>query len=173
MSEAFVVRVRPAGSGDLSTVLAIITEASEWRLAHGFVNPWPLPTPEAPYRDALDRGELFVADDPADRVVGTMILQWDDPTIWGPRPPDAGYVHKLAVRREYAGHNAGGTMLEWAADRTRERSRRWLRLDTHSTHVRLHRYYEEQGFDRVGEIRKEGFALTLFERDLDPAASVG
>jgi GNAT superfamily N-acetyltransferase len=173
MNGASSVRIRPAQPGDVVTVLAIITEASEWRLAHGFANPWPLPTPEAPYREALDRGELLVAEDPTGRVIGTMILQWEDPSIWGVRPPDAGYVHKLAVRRDYAGHNAGGEMLEWAAEQTRQRSRKWLRLDTHSTHVRLHRYYREQGFQRVGEIRKGDVPLTLFERDLDPAASVG
>jgi GNAT superfamily N-acetyltransferase len=173
MTGASHVRIRPAVANDVPTVLAIITEASEWRLAHGYANPWPLPTPEAPYREALGRGELVVCEDPTGRVVGTMILQWDDPGIWGVRPPDAGYVHKLAVRRDYAGHNAGGAMLEWAAEQTRQQGRRWLRLDTHSTHHRLHRYYEEQGFRRVGELRKGDVPLTLFERDLGPTAPAG
>jgi GNAT superfamily N-acetyltransferase len=163
------VRVRAARPLDLETVVEILTEASEWQRARGLVNPWPLPIPEAPYRNSLERGELFVAEDLAGRVIATMILQWDDRPIWGERPPDAGYVHKLAVRRDHAGRDLGGALLEWAAARTRERARRWLRLDTLANRPRLHRYYEEHGFHRVGEAMRGDLPLALFERDLDPA----
>jgi GNAT superfamily N-acetyltransferase len=170
MARTASVRVREARSDDLATVVEILTEASEWQRNRGLVNPWPLPIPEAPYRDAVARGELFVGEDPAGRVIAAMILQWDDRPIWGERPPDAGYVHKLAVRRDYAGRDAGGEMLEWAAARARERSRRWLRLDTLANRPRLHRYYKEHGFHRVGETRRGDLPLALFERDLGSAA---
>ncbi len=170
MELAPILRIRPARQDDVPTVLEILTEASEWQLARGFSNPWPLPFPEGPYRDAVDRGELIVAEAPSGDVVATMILQWEDRPIWGERPADAGYVHKLAVRRNFAGRDTGGTLLEWAADRTRERARRWLRLDTLTARPRLHRYYEEHGFRRVGETLRGDVPLTLFERDLAPGA---
>ncbi len=168
MSGPWAVRVRAAREEDLATALEVLTDASMWQLRRGFTNPWTLPLPEAPYREAIGRGELHVAEDPTGRLVGTMILQWQDLPIWGERPPDAGYVHKLGVRRDYAGRDTGGAMLEWAAGRTRARDRRWLRLDTLAARPRLHRYYEEHGFRRVGDVVKGGLSLALFERDLDP-----
>ena len=53
-------------------------------------------------------GELFVAE--VDRVlVATLTLQWSDVFFWGDAGGrrDAGYVHRLAVRRAHAGVGLG------------------------------------------------------------------
>jgi len=35
---------------------------------------------------------------------GTVTLQWSDKKFWGDLPLDAGYVHKLAIKRSYGGN---------------------------------------------------------------------
>jgi GNAT superfamily N-acetyltransferase len=44
-------------------------------------------------------------------------LQWKD-EFWGElgSDPDAGYIHTMAVKREYAGRGIGGELLKWADD---------------------------------------------------------
>ncbi len=43
-----------------------------------------------------------------------MNLQWSDPFFWGDNDTDAGYVHRLAVRRDHAGRGFGEALLAWA-----------------------------------------------------------
>lgn len=68
------------------------------------------------------------------------------------------FINKLTVAREYAGHNLGGRLLDWAGDRACRAGARWLRLDAWTTSDALQRYYLEQGFTHVRTAR-EGTAV--------------
>jgi len=160
--------IRPANPADVSAVLATLTEAGRWEESQGFPNPWPVPFPLERIRPSLERGELFVAEGGTRSPIGTVTLQWEDVPFWGVRPPDSGYVHRLAVRRTYAGRGYGGAILAWAAETSRARGRTYLRLDCLRSATRLHRFYESFGFHRVGDVTVGGLDCTLFERTLGP-----
>ncbi|MCI4355289.1 MAG: GNAT family N-acetyltransferase, partial [Thermoplasmata archaeon] len=100
------VSVRPAGSDDLGTVLAILSAASMWERSHGIEDPWPYPFPADRVTPSIERGEVFLATRAGDPVA-TINLSWHDPRFWGERPPDAGYVHRLAVRPDHAKEGIG------------------------------------------------------------------
>ena len=89
---------------------------------------------------------------------------WSDPAFWGERPPDAGYVHAIAVRRAYAGRELGKRLLDWAEGRATESGREYLRLDCMTDNENLRAYYERLGFEPRGETRIDDFTATLFER---------
>jgi ribosomal protein S18 acetylase RimI-like enzyme len=160
------LRFRAAARSDLSEVIATLAEASRWEMEKGFPHPWPIPFPEDRLRPALERGEIYLVADDRGRTAGTVTLQWDDLPFWGPRPPDAGYVHRLAVRREFAGRGIGGQMLLWAEREIRARDRRFVRLDCLRDAVRLHEFYRSYGFRWIGEVTVGGLDCTLFEKDL-------
>ena len=162
------ITVRPAREPDLATVLAILSGASEWERSRGIEDPWPYPFPAEQVRPALARGEVYLAHLAPLEAVATLSLTWEDPRFWRERPPDAGYVHRLAVLPAWAGRSIGGALLDWAAAEVRSRGRRFLRLDCLSTNLRLVRYYLDQGFEPRGTVEVDGFVCARFERPVAP-----
>jgi ribosomal protein S18 acetylase RimI-like enzyme len=78
-----------------------------------------------------------------------MMLSWQDETYWGKQGPDAGYLHGLAVRRDFRGLGLGAFALRWANDHVASHGRRYLRLDCDARNTKLCAYYESFGFERV------------------------
>jgi predicted N-acetyltransferase YhbS len=139
--------IRPARPGDVEAVGDVLAEASAWLQGKGIAQ-WPARFAADFLLGCTERGELYVATD-GDSVVGTVTLQWSDPPFWGDRN-DAGFVHRLAVRRSHPG--SGLTLLQWAEGQVLARGRSFVCLDTLATNSRLRRYYEDLGFRAVGEI---------------------
>jgi hypothetical protein len=139
--------IRKADDADLSEVLAILAESSAWLKTKGIIQ-WPDRFPEAPILRTIQRGEVFVATE-SETPVATVTLQWRDPSFWGGRD-DAAFIHRLAVRRSHAG--AGSLVLDWASKQVLSHDRSFICLDCLSTNLRLRRYYEELGFQQVGEV---------------------
>ena len=156
------LEVRRARPEDLDVVVAILTEAARWLLERG-IRQWPDPFPADRVEVLLRRGEFYVARLEGE-VVATFALLWRDPAFWGERPPDAAYVHALAVRRAYSGRGLGRRLVEWAAEQAAAAGRQYLRLDCLSDNGALRAYYEGLGFVPQGEVEIDDFRATLFER---------
>ncbi len=160
-------RIRVARTEDVETACQILTEATNWEESMGFPAPWPRPFPREALLPSCARGELYLVESETSLPIGTITLQWVDVPFWGERPPDAGYVHRLAIRSAARGRGVGKRMVLWAAERTKEFGRSKLRLDCLTASARLHAYYHSLGFVRVGEVIQGGLACTLFEKSLD------
>jgi ribosomal protein S18 acetylase RimI-like enzyme len=155
--------IERAVAADVDAVAAILTEAADW--VAGLDHPqWPSPFPREQVVQLVERGELYVARLDGE-VAATVTLQWSDVPYWGERPPDAGYVHKLAVRRDFAGRGVGHALVAWAEAETLAHGRSYLRLDCLAANPRIRRYYEELGFAGCGEIERGGLRMALYERD--------
>ena len=152
--------VRRAEPDDLDDVVAILSEAARWLLGRG-IEQWLDPFPRDRVERLVERGEFYVARVDG-KAVATLALLWDDPHFWGEQPPVAGYVHAIAVRREFAG--LGPKLLDWAAARVREARRDFLRLDCLSENTALRSYYERHGFVHRGDTTVEDFRTSLYER---------
>jgi GNAT superfamily N-acetyltransferase len=106
-------------------VLDLLAQAAAWTAAAGFPN-WPPRFTARWISSTVANGELFVAEiDGA--LNATLTLQWRDPRFWGDMPAvalgDAGYVHRLAVRRSCAGRGIGYRLLDWADGQVRAKRR--------------------------------------------------
>jgi protein-tyrosine phosphatase len=114
--------------------------------------------------DHLRRSRFYLAWDGAE-AVGTFCL-WDaDPELWGERPPDALYLHRLAVRRSHAG--LGRDLLARAERLTAAAGRRCLRLDCMAGNPDLRAYYERAGFRLCGVQRwPNGWESSLYEKEV-------
>jgi GNAT superfamily N-acetyltransferase len=146
----------------VSAVATLLDEATVWvgELGH---EQWPLPYPRDEIAAGIERGEVYVAEVGSD-VVATVTLLWDDTLHWGERPPDAAYVHKLAVSRASAGQRIGSRIVEWADTTAAANGRLFLRLDCMRTNPGIRRYYEELGFEHRADEVINGRDLSLYER---------
>ena len=112
-------------------------------------------------------GELYVAVQ-NNAVVGTFVIQFDDPEVWPhARPGEAMYVHLLAVARHVAGTGISTALLEAAADIARGAGCAYLRLDASTGHPPLRPFYERHGFEPRGVTPLgNGQSVTRLERPL-------
>src|SRR5580765_5474695 len=121
--------------GGLPAVFEVLDDAARWLASIGH-EAWPVGSflaadtrERRQVIDALEFGELYLATVDGEPAA-TMSLFDRDERFWPGAPRDALYVHKLAVRRRFAGFGLGGAVLGWVEDRARSRGKPYLRLDT-------------------------------------------
>ena len=156
------MNVRRCQAKDVATVAELLDEATVWVGERGF-EQWPLPFPRDELVAAVERGEVYVAELNGEPVA-TVTLLWDDPQYWGEQPPDAAYVHKLAVRRACAGQRIGRAIVEWADATAAASGRRFLRLDCLRDNPGIRTYYENLGFAHRGDLFVNGRDMSIYER---------
>ena len=138
-----------AGPEDVTAVAGVLQEAARW------ITTW-----RSQLWDPALVGEAFVAPIVAarqmltarteGRIAGVMIALPEDPHFWPDRPAgEALYLHKLAVRRAYAGRGVPAALIDHAAGLARAQGRRLLRLDCDPP---LARFYQGLGFRAVDEV---------------------
>ncbi|MET7650343.1 tyrosine-protein phosphatase [Streptomyces sp. NPDC005486] len=162
---------RRAEPRDAPLLVRLRDTAALWQLARGIEQWRPGEKTEAHFVDRMREGEVWLAY--ADgAVAGAWELWWDDLAAWGPRPADAGYVHRLMTTPHTSPPGTGRRMLAQAESRIAAAGRAYARLDCLSANPRLRAYYESAGYTVVGEQRaKEGgpgspYAVTLLEKRL-------
>jgi len=156
------VNVREARPDDTEVVAGLLDEATRWVGERGF-EQWPLPFPRDELAEAIARGEVFVAEHDGEAVATVTILT-DDPQYWGARPPDALYVHKLAVARAQAGRGLGAEVIRWADRRAASLGREFLRLDCLGDSNGIRAYYEGLGFEHRGDLVLGNRNMSIYER---------
>jgi GNAT superfamily N-acetyltransferase len=141
------LEIRLAGAFDLDAVSSILLEAAGWLEASG-MPMWRADElcPEQLTQDVAD-GLFFLAVMNGESV-GTIRFQLSDPEFWPDQPGDeSAYLHRLAVRRQFAGGGVSSALLAWAVGRAGDLGRRYLRLDCEVERPRLRAIYEAAGFE--------------------------
>ena len=159
-----------AAESDADTVQSILEEAARWLTYRGIGGWTPGSFPRRRILERIGRGEMYLAG-LAGQTFGTLALQWSDEEVWGDTPGDAGYVHGLAVRRDFAGRGLGRELLRWAEDRVALSGRSYLRLDCLAENQGLNEYYGRAGFRCRGRARVWGMELNLYERRVRPSGA--
>ena len=169
--------------------LDVLEDAAAWLASQGIVQ-WPAsfrrPTPADVHQDysatlhtAAMAGELWVLrDQTTHRAVGTIAItdqiDADFAAHWPGGPGDASYLSRLAVRREAAGNQLGGLLLDGGARVASSAGTRWVRLHCAKRNPRLQEYYLSQGFRHITTVdlphRKSGalFERPAYQLRLDP-----
>jgi GNAT superfamily N-acetyltransferase len=98
------------------------------------------------------------------QAAGVMKFQLEDPLFWPDMPPgSAAYLHRLAVRRSFAGGGVSTALLEWAVGETRRHRRPCLRLDCEASRTRLRAVYERFGFRYHSERQVGPYFVARYE----------
>jgi GNAT superfamily N-acetyltransferase len=121
------VKIRRATQQDRAEVSDILKEAAHW-LEQSGMSLWRESELE-PASIAADvaEGRFFIAER-FGHAGGVVRFQLED-AVW----PDvvqgeAAHIHRLAVRRRYAGTGVSTALLRWAVERTQSLGRRYVRL---------------------------------------------
>lgn len=115
----------------------------------------------------MSKLSVIRSTDSDDKAVGTVALGWEDESSWGSQDPDAGYIHRLAIKDGYQGQGIGEQMIDWANNQLKQNNRQFLRLDCAINNKALCTYYEKQGFVRVAEKEySPTYTAALYERPI-------
>ncbi|WP_020579870.1 GNAT family N-acetyltransferase [Actinopolymorpha alba] len=151
------------------------TEASEW-LAEIGIDQWrqPWPTHEAMAERcaaSIRAGETWMVRDDEGATAATVTLDtYADPQLWTTREraEPAMYVHRLIVRRGWAG--LGTRILNWASAKAARQGNDWIRIDVRTDNTPLHDYYQRNGFQHVRTLHSDYPSGALFQRPTKLAA---
>jgi GNAT superfamily N-acetyltransferase len=138
--------IRQATPQDIDAVAEILGEAARWLEEQGM----PMWHQDELLRSHIvadvDSGQFFLAE--CDGVpAGAIRFQLEDRLFWPDLPQDdSAFVHRLAVRRRFAGGEVSSALFLWAIARTHTLGRRFLRLDCEASRARLRAVYERIGF---------------------------
>jgi GNAT superfamily N-acetyltransferase len=134
---------------DAPAVAEVIQEAARW-ITTWRAQLWDPELVGIPFvAPIIARGQMLTARAGVE-IAAVLILLPEDPHFWPDRPPgEAIYLHKLAVRRAYAGMGLPQLLMDYAEGLARAHGRLLMRLDCDTP---LAPFYERLGFHRVDEI---------------------
>ena len=141
-----MIEVKPATLEDLAIVSAILKEVAD-RLRDTGRPMWRDDELE-PIRINEDvQANLFHLAYLEGEPAGTIKFQLEDSRFWPDFPgSDAAYVHRIAVKRKFAGRGVSAALLQWAVNRAAALGRSFLRLDCEADREPLRGIYERFGF---------------------------
>jgi GNAT superfamily N-acetyltransferase len=141
--------------------IAILREVGQW-LTETNQEMWQLDTltPENLFDD-FTKGNCYVMyaeGEPA----ATFILQWKDPLYYADVPDNtAGFIHKVAIRRKFAGQDFFAHMLNFCRNECIKRNIYEIQLETDATRPALMRFYEKYGFQPIYSKMIQEFGQTF------------
>ena len=148
--------IRQASVADTKLIVSMLIEAAKWvEQLDGTIMWVEGELEEQRIRADVAEG-VFVVAEIDSQAVGTMRLQLEDHLFWPDlEGDDSGFLHRLAVRRDFAGQGVSTALLDWAVDRAHALGKRFLRLDCDAERGRLRDFYERFGF-RLHSYRQVG-----------------
>jgi GNAT superfamily N-acetyltransferase len=164
--EAMRPSIRQARPQDAESVIAILAEAAEWLKQRG-MSMWR-EDELLPARLAADVGAgLFFVAEWEGQTAGVVKFQLEDSLFWPDVPQNqSAFVHRLAVRRQFAGGGISSALLRWAVERARSLGRDYLRLDCEASRPRLRAVYERFGFRHHSDRQVGPYFVSRYEYDV-------
>jgi GNAT superfamily N-acetyltransferase len=158
--------IRQAALQDIDVVSGILAEAAAW-LEQSRMPLWRQDELQ-PKNISVEVGSglFFLAECDAEPA-GTIKYQLEDKLFWPDLPQDdSAFVHRLAVKRRFAGGEVSSALLLWAIARTDALRRRYLRLDCEASRPRLRAFYERMGFRFHSNRQVGSYYVARYEFDI-------
>ncbi len=161
-------QTRKANPAEFPMILQLLKEAAlaiqqkgldQW---HG----WLQPTQESIswIQEGVSNGEFYFVENATNELMGMYRLSYSDERYWGNQTDNAGYVHSLVVRKQFAGENLGTKILNYIGDHLWENGINLLRLDCNAANKWLCHYYESQGFSQLRVKQMPHSVNNLYEK---------
>src|SRR5689334_22187048 len=129
--------VRQATSPDTKAIAEILGEAAHW-LERSGMTMWRADELLPARIDADVEGGHFHMAECNGEAAGVVKFQLEDTLFWPDVPPtESAFVHRLAVRRRFAGRGVSSALLNWAVEAARSYERDYLRLDCEASRSKL------------------------------------
>ena len=155
--------------GDVQNAVAVMLEAALW-LQEREMPLWAVDEIKA--LPETYPANAFLTLYQSGRPAAAALLLESDPLFWPQIPPGtSGFLHKLSVRRSYAGTGLSLRMIAYAATLCYNDGKTHLRLDCDASREKLKTLYQSAGFACLGERTVQttihgAVTVALFERAL-------
>ena len=160
------IAIRQAMPQDVKIVSDILCEAARWLDQNG-MSLWKVGE-LSPSNIADDvEASLFYLAECDGKAAGTVRYQLEDLLFWpDAQQEESAFIHRLAVRRDFAGGHVSSKLLQWAVERTRSLGRRYLRLDCEALRPRLRAIYECFGFRHHSDKQVGPYFVARYEYEV-------
>ena len=102
--------------------------------------------------DGFNKDEFyFILND--SYIIGMFRILDKDEIYWGDNTDLAQYIHSLVISEEYKGFRIGENILKEVIEKSKRNGYDFFRLDCNASNLKLCKYYERIGFQKVGEIK--------------------
>ncbi|MBT8288806.1 MAG: GNAT family N-acetyltransferase [Flavobacteriaceae bacterium] len=148
--------IRIAKHQDINAILAI-TQACAKEMIKAKIYQWNEHYPDrASFEQDIEQNELFVYEIKGS-VIGCiaisslMDVEYKD-VEWLSESGNNIYIHRLAIKPDFQGKGYAQQLMRFAENKSRIEKRRSIRLDTFSKNIRNQRFYEQRGYERLGDV---------------------
>jgi GNAT superfamily N-acetyltransferase len=155
--------IRQATANDVELVAEILCEAAHWLEQKG-EGMWKDSELQSSRISAdVAAGNFYIAECDGE-MAGVVKFQLEDPLFWPDVPQiESAFVHRLTVRRHFAGGRISSALLYWAVDRARTLGRNYLSLDCEASRLRLRSVYEQFGFRHHSDRQVGPYFVSRYE----------
>lgn len=160
------ISVRQATLKDLATVCDILQEAALW-LEKRNMALWGEKDISPKVISSNIQANLFYIAFCASSAAGVVKFQTKDLVFWSDIPhQDSAFIHRLAVRRRFAGGAVSTALMKWAVGHSRQLGKRYLRLDCDAARHNLRSVYEKFGFRHHSNIQLGSYFIARYEYEI-------
>lgn len=154
--------VEQAGANDVETVSAILQESANWLIEKG-EKLWQLDELAADkIKEQVESGMFWLAKVEGE-AAGCVRFQLEDKEYWGDVPhEDSAFIHRLAVRRKFAGQGISRALVDWAKTKAKAEGKEFLRLDC-INRENLRQVYENYGFKFHSFKEREPYMVVRYQ----------
>lgn len=148
--------IRRAKISEIPDILTITQACAKKMQANGIFQ-WNehYPSKEAFIKD-IGREELFVIEEnnilQGAIVISTLMDEEYKPIEWLTPNGNSIYIHRLSVHPDLQSQGLAQKMMDFAENFSKENGFVSVRLDTFSQNKRNQRFYEQRGYQRLGDI---------------------
>jgi GNAT superfamily N-acetyltransferase len=163
--------IRQATREDIESVADVLCEAARW-LEQRDMSMWRADE-LLPSRIAADvDAGLFMIAECDGEAAGVLKFQLEDGLFWPDvAQSESAFVHRLAVRRRFAGLGISSALLSWAVERARTFGRDYLRLDCEASRPKLRAVYEKFGFIHHSDRQVGPYFVSRYEYKITAVAA--
>ncbi|WP_299119396.1 GNAT family N-acetyltransferase [uncultured Tenacibaculum sp.] len=114
--------------------------------------------------EGIENKEFYFIKNTDNEIIGMVRILEEDLLYWGKQEDKSLYVHSLVVREHFNKKGLGKIILDKVESLAQQKQYKYLRLDAVSTNVKLCKYYEKQGFNKVGVKELNDTVNNLYQR---------
>lgn len=149
--------IRPARADEIDQALEITRACAREMISRGIFQ-WNeyYPSREVFEKD-LKRSELYVLEE-NEQIPGIIVISslkdeiYEEVDWLTPSDAKSVYIHRLAVHPDFQGKGYAQKLLSFAEAKARHEGYESVRLDTFSQNRRNQLFYEQRGYQRLGDI---------------------
>ena len=148
--------IRKGTLQDIDNIIAV-TKACAAHMINNEIYQWNADYPnKTAFKNDISRDELYVLE-ANETLIGCIVIStfMDKeyvPISWLTASNNNIYIHRLAIHPKYQGKGYAQKLMAFAEKFAKENNYFSIRLDTFSQNKRNHKFYEQRGYKRLGNI---------------------